>query len=554
MAEFTISVSQGKVAPFHDRMKDRLDHVPRNVDPRLTTRFNKELVCSENYIEEFEEVFSSSKQKNNSKQKRKDRKIDSYYDHIIKSKNGEHPFYEYCIQIGNRETNGILKTPMKAVDTTKLSDEELEDLLNDDPDEKLAREALDNAMAKLQDKYPAFHFLYIGSHGDEPNGTYAYHVAFIPVGSGYKTGMPERCALNKALASMGFTGNAKPYPVDQWKRDVEGMIEEEMSALGLGRTFKNEHRKRLDLPEYRYEMEMKDKADEIIEVANLQAEEIFEGFLRGALDKNKELEEWEARLEEKEARLKQKEDDDRFIKDMLDTEKRNWENTKETYREKLQDAFETYKETYREELQQEFKTYKKAYRGKLQQELDTYKETYREKLQDEFETYKETYRAEQDELLRQSRSELEDARGKFQQDQEKLKEDQDNYREKLQDEFEASTKTRVEELDNREKALKTKEANISRVNEESLRKSQQVAKDSEEVLNLLKGIQGLEENIRRLPPEQQQEARRVVQEVPKVQRLAEKYKDTLAKGTEMMAQKSRSEVKGTRSVGDSLYP
>lgn len=232
MTAFTISCSQGRIAEHHDKR----DYYPKNADERLKDN-NKIFVTTENYETAFRDLFQLSVDDYNAKQKRADRLKHDYFNEIKKGDGKEHPFYEYVLQIGNRETNGTLDRSENAMK---------------------ARQALDRALDKLQARYPSFKFLFIGTHGDEPNGTYHAHICFIPVGTGYKTGMETRCSLRKALGNMGFKSNGKPYPVDQWKQDVERLVEDEMRQLGLDRCYKNEHRRRLDTDDYKREMMVAD--------------------------------------------------------------------------------------------------------------------------------------------------------------------------------------------------------------------------------------------------------------------------------------------------------
>ena len=232
MTAFTISCSQGRIAEHHDKR----DYYPKNADERLKDN-NKIFVTTDNYEAAFRDFFQSSVDDYNAKQKRVDRLKHDYFNEIENGDGKEHPFYEYVLQIGNRETNGTLDRSENAMK---------------------ARQALDRALDKLQARYPSFKFLFIGTHGDEPNGTYHAHICFIPVGTGYKTGMETRCSLRKALGNMGFKSNGKPYPVDQWKQDVERLVEDEMRQLGLDRDYKNEHRRRLDTDDYKREMMVAD--------------------------------------------------------------------------------------------------------------------------------------------------------------------------------------------------------------------------------------------------------------------------------------------------------
>lgn len=243
---YSISASQGRVAQYHDERA----HVPENVDDKLS-KYNKTIVkqdCS--YHDAVNRFFKPSVDAYNAKQKRNDRKIADYYQSLEDSNRKEKPVYEYVFQIGNHETNGVTSGTV---------------------DEAKSREALDAAMERLQDKYPNFHFLFIGSHGDEPGGTYHYHVAFTPVGTGYKTGMQERCSLTKALNAMGFkTSNEDGLAIQQWQNDVKDMIEEEMRQRGLEREYMDNTDKHLSVSAFKRKKTMErmnDKSQKLLETS-----------------------------------------------------------------------------------------------------------------------------------------------------------------------------------------------------------------------------------------------------------------------------------------------
>lgn len=256
---YSISASQGRIAQYHD---ERV-YIPGNVDERLS-KDNKTLVkqdCS--YHDAVNRFFKGSVDAHNAKQTRNDRKIDDYYQSLEDGKRKEKPVYEYVFQIGNHVTNGVTCGT---------------------EDEAKCREALDAAMKPLQDKYPNFHFLFIGSHGDEPNGTYHYHVAFTPVGTGYKNGMTERCSLTKALNAMGFkTSDEDGLAIQQWQNDVKDMIEDEMKQRGLEREYMDNTDKHLSVSAFK-----RKKTMESIDAKNQKSLETSQA-LEGLIAENEQM-------------------------------------------------------------------------------------------------------------------------------------------------------------------------------------------------------------------------------------------------------------------------
>lgn len=343
---FTISVSQDKhMAVAHDYRVV----MPDNADERLT-KDNKIIVGSGELNESllFNEFFEDSVEEYNGKQKRKDRRVNNYYENIAEGKGKEHPFYEYVIQIGNRDTNGTLDHSEEAMK---------------------AREALDKAASRLQDKYPSFHFWFIGSHGDEPNGTYHYHVRFTPVGEGYKNGMKKRCSLNKALENMGFKQNGYSHPINEWKKDVESLIEEEMRSLGLERAYGDGRKVRTETKEFVSAKQI-ESAIEMIEQSEIIAEEtsaIYSDTLAFKKNEEEKAKKTEIRLEDKEKFLHSREDE-------LNQKAVNLELQRKAL-EKERDELEEWKNGYKKRANKFYEDkWKKRYEDKIEELSKTYEQ------------------------------------------------------------------------------------------------------------------------------------------------------------------------------------
>ena len=71
----------------------------------------------------YDQIFGDVLREYNAKQKRKDRKIDNYLDHIKQSKNNEKVFYENVVQIGKRDDTGILDQDENITDEALLARE-----------------------------------------------------------------------------------------------------------------------------------------------------------------------------------------------------------------------------------------------------------------------------------------------------------------------------------------------------------------------------------------------------------------------------------------------
>ena len=93
-----VSMPQGKGSQLHNRREyEKIGRpIPDNIDVSKSSE-NITLV-DKDIRQAYGEIFGEALEKYNSKQKRADRKIESYYDHIHKSKNGEKLFYEDVVQ------------------------------------------------------------------------------------------------------------------------------------------------------------------------------------------------------------------------------------------------------------------------------------------------------------------------------------------------------------------------------------------------------------------------------------------------------------------------
>lgn len=97
----TISGMIGKGSIAHNERK----FIAENVDAARTIR--NVVLQSENVKDVYHELFDEAIERYNAKQKRKDRKIEDYYEHIRTGKQ-EKVFHEAIFQIGNKDDTGCL--------------------------------------------------------------------------------------------------------------------------------------------------------------------------------------------------------------------------------------------------------------------------------------------------------------------------------------------------------------------------------------------------------------------------------------------------------------
>ena len=141
--------------------------------------------------EAYEEIFNESCEVNNERQKRADRKLspDQYLKKIENGcgkKNNPKPFYESIVQVGNMYDTGIINNPEQA---------------------EQAKEVLKEYFQEFEKNNPNIRVFNATIHMDEQ--TPHMHIDWVPVAGGYKTGMPERNSLEKALEQQGVKADGK---------------------------------------------------------------------------------------------------------------------------------------------------------------------------------------------------------------------------------------------------------------------------------------------------------------------------------------------------------
>ena len=242
----TISAMSGKGVVEHNRRT----YIAENVDP-ARTHLNIEY-CYTPIEQVYHEMFDEALAAYNARQKRKDRRIENYYEKIRESKQ-EKPFYEVIFQIGNMKDMGI---------GTENGD--------------LAAELLNKFMLSFQERNPSLHVFSAHLHLDEK--TPHLHIDFVPFTTGSKRGLSTRVSLKQALADQGIVGEGRSLNErDLWIQREKEALAEIMLERGIEWEQKGEHREHLSVLEYKREQrtqelaELEQKVDQQQEV--LQAAE-----------------------------------------------------------------------------------------------------------------------------------------------------------------------------------------------------------------------------------------------------------------------------------------
>lgn len=231
-----VSMPQGKGSQLHNRRDyEKIGKpIPENIDSSKTAE-NITLV-DKDIRQAYQEIFGDALEKYNSKQKRADRKIESYYDHIQKSKNGEKLFYEDVVQWGSKD-----------------------DFQNPQTRER-AKEALVKYVEGFEERNPNLKLIGAYIHMDEASPH--LHLDYVPVAHGYSRGLETRNSLDKAMKQMGFqpeNESRKNNATKLWKESERAVFGEICRSLGLEvEPERKSDRKSLTVEEY------KDARDEML--------------------------------------------------------------------------------------------------------------------------------------------------------------------------------------------------------------------------------------------------------------------------------------------------
>ncbi len=173
MKQMSFSITKGKGSINHNSRKFKT----KNVDPTRTkynVTYSLKGFGSYTLEQMYDYLFNESVEEYNSTQKRKDRKIDSYY-HKVVNDNKTKTFHELVVQIGNQDN--------------KLSNDE-------------AKKIYSEFIVEFRKNNPQMELFKAYLHLDEK--TPHLHLDYIPVAK-YNKGLKKRVSNDKAIKQMGFT-------------------------------------------------------------------------------------------------------------------------------------------------------------------------------------------------------------------------------------------------------------------------------------------------------------------------------------------------------------
>ena len=205
-----LSMPQGKGSQMHNRREYEKygKPTPDNID---VSKSSENIILVDKDIKQaYREIFGEALEQYNAKQKRADRKIEDYCDHIKKSKNGEKLFYEDVVQWGSKD-----------------------DFQNPQTRER-AKEALVKYVEGFEERNPNLKLIGAYIHMDEASPH--LHLDYVPVAHGYTRGLATRNSLDKAMKEMGFQPekeSRKNNATKLWKENERSVFGEICRNMGL---------------------------------------------------------------------------------------------------------------------------------------------------------------------------------------------------------------------------------------------------------------------------------------------------------------------------------
>lgn len=192
MSTKSISMCQGKGSLSHNNR----EFTAKNIDSSRTA--DNIIFVQQGLGEAYDYLFGNAVEKYNARQKRNDRKIPKYFQHlfnrepsksVITGANKQKSFYEDLVQIGTKDDTGVGTA-----------------------DAEIAKECLQEYMDGFQKRNPNFYVFNAVMHLDE--ATPHLHIDYIPIGH-FTNSLDTRNAMAKALEEMGYGKGANA--INRWR-------------------------------------------------------------------------------------------------------------------------------------------------------------------------------------------------------------------------------------------------------------------------------------------------------------------------------------------------
>lgn len=225
---------------FTEKQKDKNDHI--NYD---RSDLNQYLV-SKDLKELYKSEFDPSLEKYNQKQKRADRKIDNYYEHVKNSKKTALQ-QEMIIQVGDK------------------------DYYQNGGDWRLGNYVLEKWFEDFEERNPNLKVYNASIHNDEASPH--LHLNFVPVANGYKLGLEKQVAFDKAIKQQDHTLD-KTRPFADWREKEVNLISEILKEFGVERKLVGTNQYK-DVNDYKVKKDLENEIEQLHKDLTMKKQELL---------------------------------------------------------------------------------------------------------------------------------------------------------------------------------------------------------------------------------------------------------------------------------------
>jgi len=226
MKQLSTSLTLGKASAGNANLAhNSREFISSNVD---TARICDNITyVSKDVREVYNELFTDSLAEYNSRQKRTDRRIDDYFEHID-SGGREESFYEIIVQFGDMKSAGV---------GTQTGE--------------MARRMVDDYVRSFQARNPNLRVFSAHLHADE--ASYHAHIDFVPFYTGGRQkGLSKGVSLKAALIEQGFSPTSmKQNQLVAWEDSEMKIMEKILQSHGYNSEEKNANHQQQTVAEYK---------------------------------------------------------------------------------------------------------------------------------------------------------------------------------------------------------------------------------------------------------------------------------------------------------------
>lgn len=256
--KMTVSFSKGKKSETSIKHNNRSLEKDFDFDKKGHVHI-KQQYTSQNRVlkhesirDAYKDLFGDAVDQYNRKQKRKDRKIKDFYQHIKKSAKQQTQF-EFIAQVGNK------------------SDFEGLDRLDPQGRWQMAADLLQEYEADFEKRHPQMRVYNAVVHMDE-NGAPHLHMNLIPVATGYKRGVAVQPSLKRVLSQEGYAADPRDSRAqfNAFREAEQQALAKLLQGRGIGRKAGITNRLQ-DIHEYKEAMRQVEDAQKQAKAARLKA-------------------------------------------------------------------------------------------------------------------------------------------------------------------------------------------------------------------------------------------------------------------------------------------